>query len=66
MGPNAPRRHCCDILPSSAGKTMEISIRQCREEELIYMHPLNFRPKVKPRSVICSSKQRKIQNLKDL
>ncbi|KAL7250307.1 hypothetical protein ACSBR1_012335 [Camellia fascicularis] len=34
----APRRHCCDVLPSSAGKVMEIAIRECKEEELIYMH----------------------------
>ncbi|XP_052177918.1 uncharacterized protein LOC127791833 [Diospyros lotus] len=35
----APRRHCCNVLPSSAGKVMEISIRECAEEELIHMHP---------------------------
>ncbi|KAK9284301.1 hypothetical protein L1049_023472 [Liquidambar formosana] len=35
----APRRHCCDVLPSSVGKVMEIAIRECKEEELIYMHP---------------------------
>ncbi|CAK9135268.1 unnamed protein product [Ilex paraguariensis] len=35
----APRRHCCDLLPSSAGKVMEVDIRECKEEELIYMHP---------------------------
>ncbi|GAV79960.1 DUF604 domain-containing protein [Cephalotus follicularis] len=35
----APRRHCCDVLPSSAGEVMEIAIRECEEEELIYMHP---------------------------
>ncbi|XP_058220251.1 uncharacterized protein LOC131330631 [Rhododendron vialii] len=35
----APRRQCCDLLPSTAGKVMEISIRECGEEELIYMHP---------------------------
>ncbi|KAJ7981326.1 Protein of unknown function (DUF604) [Quillaja saponaria] len=34
----APRRHCCDVLPSSAGKVMEISIRECKEEEFIHMH----------------------------
>ncbi|KAF5950226.1 hypothetical protein HYC85_012219 [Camellia sinensis] len=34
----APRRHCCDVLPSSSGKVMEIAIRECKEEELIYMH----------------------------
>lgn len=34
----APRRHCCDVLPSSTGKVMEISIRECKEDELIHMH----------------------------
>uniref|UniRef100_A0A2P2QL46 Uncharacterized protein n=1 Tax=Rhizophora mucronata TaxID=61149 RepID=A0A2P2QL46_RHIMU len=34
----APRRHCCDILPSSTGKVMEIGIRECGEEEIIHMH----------------------------
>ncbi|KAG8640660.1 hypothetical protein MANES_13G074000v8 [Manihot esculenta] len=34
----APRRQCCDVLPSSAGKVMEIAIRECQEEELIHMH----------------------------
>ncbi|XP_060209564.1 uncharacterized protein LOC132636628 [Lycium barbarum] len=34
----APRRHCCDILPSTSDKVMEIRIRECREDELIYMH----------------------------
>ncbi|KAM3382786.1 hypothetical protein P3S68_008361 [Capsicum galapagoense] len=34
----APRRHCCDILPSTSDKVMEIGIRQCREDELVYMH----------------------------
>ncbi|XP_010557014.1 PREDICTED: uncharacterized protein LOC104826156 [Tarenaya hassleriana] len=35
----APRRQCCDILPSTGGKIMEIGIRECKEDELIYMHP---------------------------
>ncbi|XP_057956398.1 uncharacterized protein LOC131149721 [Malania oleifera] len=35
----APRRHCCEVLPSSAGKVMEIAVRECGEEELIRMHP---------------------------
>ncbi|KAL3509648.1 hypothetical protein ACH5RR_029049 [Cinchona calisaya] len=35
----APRRQCCDVLPSSADKVMEIGIRECGREELIYMHP---------------------------
>lgn len=35
----APRRQCCDVLPTSSGKVMEIAIRECREEELIHMHP---------------------------
>ncbi|KAH9793027.1 ERV-F (C)1 provirus ancestral Env polyprotein [Citrus sinensis] len=35
----APRRHCCDVLPSSAGQVMEIAIRECKDEELIHMHP---------------------------
>ncbi|KAJ1404357.1 hypothetical protein SESBI_26668 [Sesbania bispinosa] len=34
----APRRHCCDVLPSSARDQLEIAIRECRDEELIYMH----------------------------
>jgi hypothetical protein len=34
----APRRHCCDVLPSSAGQVMEIAIRECKEEELIHIH----------------------------
>ncbi|XP_033137667.1 uncharacterized protein LOC103844149 [Brassica rapa] len=37
----APRRQCCDILPTSStdGKVMEIGIRECKEDELIYMNP---------------------------
>ncbi|KAL1191446.1 hypothetical protein V5N11_034042 [Cardamine amara subsp. amara] len=37
----APRRQCCDILPTSStgGKIMEIGIRDCKEDELIYIHP---------------------------
>ncbi|KAG4961069.1 hypothetical protein JHK87_037702 [Glycine soja] len=32
------RRHCCDVLPSNnAGDLMEIAIRECKYEELIYM-----------------------------
>ncbi|XP_054812488.1 uncharacterized protein LOC129313428 [Prosopis cineraria] len=34
----APRRQCCDVLPSTARDLMEIAIRDCKEEELIYMH----------------------------
>ncbi|MED6108055.1 hypothetical protein PIB30_020003 [Stylosanthes scabra] len=34
----APRRHCCDVLPSSGGDQMQIEVRECRDEELIYMH----------------------------
>ncbi|XP_061363082.1 uncharacterized protein LOC133306732 [Gastrolobium bilobum] len=34
-----PRRHCCDVLPSIAPDLiMEIAIRECKEDELIYMH----------------------------
>ncbi|OVA10913.1 Protein of unknown function DUF604 [Macleaya cordata] len=33
----APRRHCCDVLPSSFGKRLDIGIRECRNEELISM-----------------------------
>ena len=33
-----PRRHCCDVLPSNAGNVMEIAIRECNFEELIYMN----------------------------
>ncbi|XP_027344345.1 uncharacterized protein LOC113856628 [Abrus precatorius] len=32
------RRHCCDVLPSSVPELMEIAIRECKEDELIYMH----------------------------
>ncbi|XP_010543014.1 PREDICTED: uncharacterized protein LOC104816045 [Tarenaya hassleriana] len=36
----APRRQCCDILPSrNGGKIMEIGIRECKDDELIYMRP---------------------------
>ncbi|XP_006418045.2 uncharacterized protein LOC18994341 isoform X2 [Eutrema salsugineum] len=37
----APRRQCCDILPTSSngGNIMEIGIRECKEDELIYIHP---------------------------
>ncbi|KAL3821003.1 hypothetical protein ACJIZ3_006908 [Penstemon smallii] len=36
----APRRHCCDVLPSSSsGNIMEIAIKDCGHEELIHMHP---------------------------
>ncbi|KAE9593053.1 hypothetical protein Lal_00029068 [Lupinus albus] len=34
----APRRHCCDVLPSSAHDQLEIAIRECKDEELIHMH----------------------------
>ncbi|KAM7498261.1 hypothetical protein LguiA_022675 [Lonicera macranthoides] len=34
----APRRHCCDVLPSTAGRVMDIAIRECKEDELIYLH----------------------------
>ncbi|GAB4859475.1 hypothetical protein Ancab_010942 [Ancistrocladus abbreviatus] len=34
----APRRQCCDVLPSSATQKLEISIRECEAEELIHMH----------------------------
>ncbi|XP_009612606.1 uncharacterized protein [Nicotiana tomentosiformis] len=34
----APRRHCCDVLHSTSGNVMEIGIRECKEDELIYMH----------------------------
>ncbi|XP_022895118.1 uncharacterized protein LOC111409313 [Olea europaea var. sylvestris] len=35
----APRRHCCGVLPNAAGSVMEINIRECKNEELISMHP---------------------------
>ncbi|XP_043687384.1 uncharacterized protein LOC122638583 [Telopea speciosissima] len=34
----APRRHCCDVLSSSNRSVMDIGIRECREEEQIFMH----------------------------
>ncbi|KAK1280224.1 hypothetical protein QJS04_geneDACA019828 [Acorus gramineus] len=33
----APRRHCCDVLPSSSNTTMDIGIRKCKYDELISM-----------------------------
>ncbi|KAK2424424.1 putative ERV-F (C)1 provirus ancestral Env polyprotein [Trifolium repens] len=33
-----PRRQCCDVLNSNSGHLMEIAIRECKYEELIYMH----------------------------
>ncbi|KAI7737274.1 hypothetical protein M8C21_007367 [Ambrosia artemisiifolia] len=33
----APRRQCCDVLPSSWHERMEIGIRECHEDELIQM-----------------------------
>ncbi|CAN0914574.1 hypothetical protein LINGRAHAP2_LOCUS28659 [Linum grandiflorum] len=35
----APRRQCCDVLPSSANKVMEIEVRECKDDELIQMKP---------------------------
>ncbi|KAI3965098.1 hypothetical protein MKX01_014029 [Papaver californicum] len=36
----ARRRQCCDVLPSSSDdKVLNIAIRECGEEELVYMHP---------------------------
>lgn len=34
----APRRQCCDVLPSTAGEVLEMAIRDCKEEEMIHMH----------------------------
>ncbi|KAI4322568.1 hypothetical protein L6164_022247 [Bauhinia variegata] len=34
----APRRHCCDLLPPTTKDVMEIAIRECKDEELIHMH----------------------------
>ncbi|XP_022140605.1 uncharacterized protein LOC111011216 [Momordica charantia] len=34
----APRRQCCDVLPSTAGEAIDIAIRDCKEAELIHMH----------------------------
>ncbi|KAE9600703.1 hypothetical protein Lal_00045744 [Lupinus albus] len=31
------RRHCCDISPSDAMNQMDVRIRECRDEELIFM-----------------------------
>ncbi|KAK7324776.1 hypothetical protein VNO77_28610 [Canavalia gladiata] len=33
-----PRRQCCDVLPSNVPDLMEIAVRECKEDELIYMH----------------------------
>ncbi|KAK9741097.1 hypothetical protein RND81_03G081200 [Saponaria officinalis] len=41
LGPNqlwAPRRQCCDVLPSSVGQKLELHIRECGEDELIRIH----------------------------
>ncbi|XP_009591180.1 uncharacterized protein LOC107808403 [Nicotiana tabacum] len=35
----SPRRQCCDVLPSTSRNVMEIGIRECKEDELIYIHP---------------------------
>ncbi|KAK7261062.1 hypothetical protein RIF29_27365 [Crotalaria pallida] len=32
----SPRRHCCDILPSRADDQLEVAIRECKDEELIF------------------------------
>ncbi|KAG2399647.1 Protein TIC [Vigna angularis] len=32
----APRRHCCDVLPFTAKDKMEIAIRECKDQELVY------------------------------
>lgn len=34
----APRRQCCDMLPSSNNKVLDIAVRECKGEEQIYMH----------------------------
>ncbi|KAK8519049.1 hypothetical protein V6N13_017704 [Hibiscus sabdariffa] len=34
----APRRHCCDVIPSKSGELLDIAIRECGEDELIRMH----------------------------
>nr|XP_043639765.1 uncharacterized protein LOC122610873 [Erigeron canadensis] len=33
----APRRQCCDVLPSSKHEKLDIGIRECHEDELIQM-----------------------------
>ncbi|KAL4569772.1 hypothetical protein LXL04_025415 [Taraxacum kok-saghyz] len=33
----APKRQCCDVLPTSRQETLEIGIRECHEDELIHM-----------------------------
>ncbi|KMT02017.1 hypothetical protein BVRB_9g208420 [Beta vulgaris subsp. vulgaris] len=34
----APRRQCCDVLPPKVLTSLEILIRECRDDELIMMH----------------------------
>ncbi|XP_058773834.1 uncharacterized protein LOC131648058 [Vicia villosa] len=34
----SPRRQCCDVFHSNSSQLMEIAIRECRYEEMIYMH----------------------------
>lgn len=35
----APRRQCCDVLPSSTETVMKIDMRKCKDDELIAMRP---------------------------
>ncbi|KAL9680473.1 hypothetical protein QQ045_018352 [Rhodiola kirilowii] len=32
------RRQCCDVLPSTVATVLELSVRNCKDDELIYMH----------------------------
>ncbi|XP_071695271.1 uncharacterized protein [Rutidosis leptorrhynchoides] len=34
---HAPRRQCCDVLPTSRHEKLEFSIRECHDDELIQM-----------------------------
>ncbi|KAK8493325.1 hypothetical protein V6N12_000538 [Hibiscus sabdariffa] len=34
----APRRQCCDVVPSKSGQLLDIAVRECNEDELIHMH----------------------------
>ncbi|XP_049404218.1 uncharacterized protein LOC125867696 isoform X2 [Solanum stenotomum] len=35
----SPRRQCCDVLPSTSRNVMDVAIRECKEDELIFIHP---------------------------
>ncbi|KAG9454217.1 hypothetical protein H6P81_007121 [Aristolochia fimbriata] len=38
----AQRRHCCDVLKPSSREHLRVHIRECKREELIFMHQLHL------------------------